>query len=182
MAQTVFYATQNAVDAGTGTNSPQSLGTSLADSGTGLDVTNVFSFNMARLVTAQTFLTGDVVQLALLPKGAIITDYSIKFPILDTSTGISISLGLSIKASSTQAFVAAAVGSRSSALITITPLATLSATTLSAPATTIAQVLPYPALTADDILILTATAGCTTAGAGGTIQGWIRYNMRGQVF
>ena len=146
----------------------------------GFDITVPFAFNTAALATAHTLLNADIIQLVKLPQGATILDYKLNLPILDTSTGIALSLGLSVKAASTLVFVSSSVVSRSSAIGTITPVYTLSATTLSAPATTIAQALPYAELTANDVLILTATAGCTTAGAGGVISGFVKYITRGQ--
>lgn len=157
--------------------------------GSGQDMTVAFSFATALLASdgtsskvAHKFFINDTVRLCKLPRGAHILDWGMRMPDIDAGTTLTWDLGLLTKAASTQAFVAASVAGRSGTISTVGPVVTQVATVLSAPATTVLGALPYPELTVDDTLILTAHAATQTAGAGGTISGWIRYHCRSTGF
>jgi len=62
----------------------------LTDSGTGLDVTSMFSYDIA---TGSAFIINDVVLLAKIPVGAVVTDFLVNVPSLDSSTGVVSALG-----------------------------------------------------------------------------------------
>lgn len=146
-----------------------STSVSLGDSGTGLDVTAPFSFATSGLSTAHALALNDVIQLLKLPKGAIITDFYVYIPDLDSGTTLTLDFGL---ADATDGILSDSTIGRAGGV----------ASADNAPNGLAVNAFPMAALSADNVLVLKATAASTGAGTGGTVKGWVRYNMRGQVF
>ncbi len=156
----------------------------ITDQGLGFDITATFS----RVMNTTGLLITDFIRLAKLPKGAIIFDWFLFVPALDSSTGLLLSLGLGGNATldNTGAVLAAATPTAFLSSTTIgragghvTPMESLgiSGTTPIAPVGIVAAALPAAALTCDQDLILTYTAAATGSVAGGTLRGFVKYHM-----
>lgn len=148
----------------------------LMDSGTGCDVTAVFSFLTSGLATPHKLELNDKIELAKIPKGAVITDFLITMPDVDSSNTLRLDLGLTTQ--DPNAFVAAADKGKTAG-DTLTPEGDgVQATGVPLECTCAsgdAQTNGY------DVFALVAQAASTGAGAGGTIKGWVRYNLHGSV-
>jgi len=150
----------------------------------GYDITCPFFFDTTVLTTPHLFVVNDVLRLVKIPKGAVITDYSLFMPAVDNGATCTHHLGL--LNAGTSVFAASGLFGRAAQVSTVTPQITIVTTVVSAPATTVVGVLPYPeintavATQADggDVLVLTAAIAGGAAGAGGVIHGWVRYIIR----
>lgn len=146
------------------------------DSGTGLDVTTCFTFSTAGLTTPHLFVTGDLLRLAKIPKGAVITDFLIQLVDTDSATSQELDLGLEVQ--DDNGLVAASTKGRGGTDVLSAAADSVQATGVPLECTCAAAV---PAANGFDYLTLTAKTAGAGAGAGGTIKGWVRYNLRGSV-
>lgn len=141
----------------------------LSDSGTGCDVTADFMFNTSGFATPHLMVTGDILRLCKLPKGARVVDWYVFIPDIDGATTSTSNLGPETQ--DPDAFLVASTLGRTGGL----------ATANNAPNGLGANALPVT-ITADDHFSLTAAAGGASAGTGGIFKGWVRYSMQGRVF
>lgn len=155
----------------------------------GYDITCPFFFGTVVLTTPHLFVVNDVVRLAKIPKGAVIVDYSLFLPSVDSGTTLALhSFGL--LNAGIGCFAASSIGGRSDTISTITPQTTTVTTVTSAPATTVVGALPYAEINTavatqsdgGDVLALKAIAAGSGAGAGGVIHGWVKYIIRPYYF
>jgi len=148
----------------------------------GCDITIPFSFDPATLGTAYDLVINDQIYLAPLPAGAIIHQIFLDIPDLDSGTSLTLDLGLVggglsvvtnvAVAAALAAFLSAGTGGQAGAADIVPSLNGY-----------VKGSLPYTELTANNILVLTAHAASTGAGAGTTLlTGYVRYSMRSTVF
>ena len=162
------------------------LSNGLMDSGTGNDVTATFSY-----VTGASFqfLITDTLSLVKIPKNAVILDWLLFVPDIESSTGaLTMSLGL-LTQSSAYYLTDSQIG-RAGGVVTPLLQASISNASVGSPSQQTATILTpltvtcasSPASTNGyDVFGLTCTASATAAGAGGTLFGWVRYNLRGTI-
>ena len=158
----------------------------ITDAGLGNDITQTFSYvtgaSLALLIT-------DYIRLCKLPRGAIITNWYMFVPDIESSTGaLLVSLGLGgnanldnlgavLAAATPLAFLSSSVIGRAGGHINPLFQVDIAGANLAVASGVVAQALPSAPLIADQDLILTATAAATAAGAGGTLKGYVTYNM-----
>lgn len=95
----------------------------------------------------------------------MITDFYIYVPDIDSASSLVIDVGTS---ASPELLVADSTVGRSAGVLSVT--------------STGAAQFPLSVFTSDAIIRLSASTGQAGTGAGGTLQGWVRYNMRGNAF
>lgn len=135
-----------------------------------------FSAATTLLATDHAFVLNDVVRLAKIPKGARITSYFLFLPDCDGGTNLTLDVGLTTQGQAL--LLNESTGGQAGA--TITPFIQTGVTG----ASPVAVVSSTPAVfnlplvvTADDVLSIKATTASASAGAGGTIKGWVEYTM-----
>lgn len=148
----------------------------------GYDITVPFSILNSAYATEGVLVTADVVQLAKIPKGAVIIDWYLYAADIDGGSSLTLDLGLLY--TDENAFLNAS---------TIGQAGGLASPYIAATNGLIANAIPYAevnvavATSADgsDIFALTVAAGSTGAGATGAsaiTKGWVRYIWRPTVF
>jgi len=142
----------------------------LSDSGTGLDVTTVFTFATSGLATPHKIENADVIRLANAPFGAVVTDFYISMPDVDSATSPPWDLGLLTQ--DPNAFLSTATAGQSAAQVGTDDGLVTTGVPLEVTSTTGRDSGP------GDVFAITATAAATGAGSGGTIKGWVRYTRR----
>lgn len=171
----------------------------LTDSGTGLDVTSMFSYDIA---TGSAFIINDVVLLAKIPVGAVVTDYLVNCPILDTggttgryalgdNTGSSGVFNATYATASTIGNTTAGIlcplggfaGGTNTAVNVAGSVPSATWSTTGAVTTIYTPTVPTAGLYVGGWVfafkVTTAAASATTTGL---ITGWLRYNMRSTAF
>lgn len=159
----------------------------ITDVGLGFDITQTFKYVTG---AAFTFAATDTLRLAKLPRGAIILDWFLFIPDIDSSTTLKFDLGLSgnanldntgavLAAAAPAAFILESTGGQAGCIVSPQIQLALNGTTPVAPTGLVAGALPYAYLAADQDFMLTAHAaeGATGAGAGGTLKGYVKYHM-----
>lgn len=126
------------------------------------DVSQDFSFTVAVAL-----VLNDIIDLCKAPKGAILLDFIINIPDLDSDGAPAITLDLGDTGNNAR-FVSASTKGRSAATLCYVNDGVLGA-------------LPYT-YTADDIILLKVHAAPATGATDVIINGTIRYNNRGLVF
>lgn len=156
--------------------------------------------NTATAMTALQLLTGDSIALAKIPKGAVIINWFLFVPDLDSGTSLQLDLGLDATNSTTAGlkggtaavslapclFTASTVGQAGGY---ISPLIkgsiTLTSPVASGAAVPTGQVgVPLAPVIADCVLQLkvTSTAASSGAGSGGYLAGYVQYHVLGDVW
>lgn len=130
------------------------------------DITETFSY-----VTGGSMALGpnEIINLVKLPKGATITGWYLRPPDIDSGTTLTLDFGL---ASNTSLLLHDSTIGQAGGV----------ASPKNAPNGLVTNAIPAAILTADDVLVLKATAPAAGAGAGGTLNGWVRYHMHGRAF
>lgn len=129
----------------------------------GADCTLTFSY-----VTGASLAlwTNEIINLGKVPKGATIEGWYLNLPDMDSGTGLTLSFGTAttpgLLLTDSTLGQAGGVGSHKNAPNGLT-----------------VNAVPAAILTADDAVVLKATAAAAGAGAGGTIKGWVRFHMHG---
>ena len=168
---TTYYAT---VATGTTVDKSQAI-----QEPNGYDIIVPFSFATSGLATPHLFVINDTVQLAKIPKGAVILDYYVYMPDIDSAASATTDIGLLYTGAA--AFVSASTVGRSVGFIS--PL-------IAGTSGLVANALPYTEINVavatspdgSDVFQLKASAAGAGAGAGGTIKGWVRYVWRPTVY
>lgn len=175
-----------------------SLGTTVdksqpaTDLGNGATTTIAFQFATAGFATADKPLTGDVLQLVKIPKGALIYPggWGLFIPDMESSTG-ALTIDFGLLTQDPNAFLELSQIGRAGGYVTSFTQSSIANASVASPSTqgvSIASLLSVTcasgaALTAGyDILALTFATGSTAAGTTETIEGWITYNLRGGLF
>lgn len=156
----------------------------VGDLGTGGDITVPFSFATSGLATPHILVAGDLIKLVKIPKGAVITDWQIHFPDIDGGANLLLDLGLvttgadCFLADSTigQAGGTASPTNNPNGIVTNAIPTAVAGSTTSTPNTVDTNRF--------DVLQLrtVASQGSDGAGAGGTIKGYVTYNLRVQMY
>jgi len=129
------------------------------------DITATFSYTTG----ATRFWEGDTIDLVKIPQGAVVLEWYISCPDLDSSTSLTIDFGTP---DDTDKFLSDSTICR----------AVSKSTSWSGPNGLVANALPAT-FTDDDEIVITVTAAANpTPPAGGVLSGWVRYNMLGDAF
>lgn len=156
----------------------------ITDAGLGVNITETFS----RVMSTTALLITDQVRLAKIPAGAIITDWSLVLPAMDSNAVLRLSLGLGGNANldNTGAVLAAATltaylsssafgGAGAAYVGPMMKLDVNGANPIASAA--VAGALPSAALTCNQDLVLSWTVAGTGTVAGGTLKGSVTYHM-----
>lgn len=130
------------------------------------------------VATRTSLALNDIIELVKIPKGAILLDFFIEVPDLDSATSLTLevgdldaaSIGSIGVANFNSRFVTASTKGQARAVISSQLTADL-----------IAASLPR-AYTANDVFCIKCSAASAGAGGGGLIRGYIRYNMNADAF
>lgn len=146
----------------------------------GYDITVPFTISNAGFASAGVLVTADVIQLAKIPKGAVIIDWYLYM--VDTDGGSSLTLDLGLLYTDENCFLNAS---------TVGQAGGIASPYIAATNGLIANAIPYTevnvavATSADgsDIFALTVAAGSTGAGSTtASSKGWVRYIWRPTVY
>lgn len=146
----------------------------------GYDIIVPFSFATAGLSTPHVLAADDSIQLAKIPKGAVILDWYFYVPELEAS-GAQLTLDLGLLYTGASAFLLNSTVGRSAGIVSPLVAATNGLVANALPS---AEVNVAVATSADgsDVFQLSAPAASNNAGTGGTLKGWVRYIWRPTVF
>lgn len=146
----------------------------------GYDILVPFSFASTGLSTPHALALDDTIQLAKIPKGAVIVDWYVYVPPLETS-GSQLTLDLGLLYTDDNCFLDASTIGRAGGIASPI-IAGLSGLVVNAIPYTEVNVAVATSADGSDIFQITCEAASNNAGNGGTLKGWVRYVWRPTVF